>query len=136
MKTKRNRKLWAFLMAFAMILSLVLPSGMSSMVKAAVVDEYAIAINFFEFDRVTPKTPNISREGDNSYHVVALMKDKSTGEIAGYGFSEEVYDFNAPTTNVSITMFWTTKENKEPWGAVYPAWEHLGGREYGYDTDK
>jgi len=143
-KRVRKRRLWkrliAFLMAAAMVLSLVVIKG-SSKVEAAQVNDFAVTINFFEFDQTTPKTPALYNGGNGqNYHVVISLTDKETGNVAGYGFVS-VPNINQATQTLHITRFWNLDEQDQGYRRI-AAWHGLndphddGVCSTYFDTDK
>ena len=115
---KTFRRAWAFLMATVMALSLMLGIRMPN-VQAAVVNQYNVKIQFFEFDKITPKNPQLSTSGGNSYHVLATLTDKTSGEVVGYGYTQNITAINdsvyGDNEELNIRDFWTTAEEEHGW---------------------
>ena len=95
------------------------------MASAETVTDYTVTIKFFEFDQTTPTTPELEQSNDpnTNYHVVVTLKDRETGEVAGYGFAV-IENINQREQTLHITEFWTTEENDEGWRTT-PKWVEL-----------
>ena len=113
---KKRRKMTAIVMVLVMVMSLFSTIGIA---VAEPVTDFAVTINFYAFDQTTLTAPeprlNNGRPHENeNYHVVVTLKDKQTGDVAGYGFAV-IDDINKATQTLHITEFWTTSET----GNVY-----------------
>ena len=131
----------AIVMAIVMIVTMlpVIPSAKDDF--AANVSDFAVTINFFEFDQTTPKTPALYNGGNGqNYHVVISLTDKESGQVAGYGFVS-VPDINQATQTLHITRFWNLDE-VDQYGRKKAAWHGLNpphddqGCSYYFDTEK
>ena len=111
-------------MVMMMTVSLFSSVGIAS---AEPVTDFAVTINFYEFDQTTPAAPYLQVENhgnpytDKNYHVVVTLKDKGTGEVAGYGFAD-IENINQATQTLHITEFYTTAEDD---GSRNPLFEPL-----------
>ena len=95
------------------------------MASAETVTDYTVTIKFFEFDQTTPTTPELEQSNDpnTNYHVVVTLKDRETGEVAGYGFAV-IENINQREQTLHITEFWTIAENDLGWTTT-PKWVEL-----------
>ena len=124
-KKTTRRRLTAVLMVMMMTVSLFSSVGIAS---AEPVTDYKVKITFYDFDQNNTIVPSITPEFNSeyrypNYHVVVTLKDKETGEVAGYGFAV-VDNINKATHELSITKFWTTEETGDVTNPS-PAWKPL-----------
>ena len=108
-KNKISRKVWAFLLAFVMLVSL-LPSNLKA-VQAEVISSYPVTVKFFDYDGTTPATDYPS---SGQYYILATLtwKNDSTddpvhtaGDVAGYGFVTLNNGFTSAEATYNIDHF-------------------------------
>ena len=144
----RNTRMWkrfaAICMAVVMAVTMlpIIPGAKDVYAAQVEGDTIHVTINFFNFTQTAPITPSIANPGDShslmNYHVVATLTDKTTKEVAGYGF-QILDNINQASQTIDIRNFYTTAEgarhpNVGPWpGTVQTAWTDLDG---GYDPAK
>ncbi|MBP5463368.1 MAG: hypothetical protein J6Y20_14780, partial [Lachnospiraceae bacterium] len=130
-KKATRRRLTAVLMVMMMTVSLLSSVGT---VSAATVTDFAVTINFYKFDKVTPAAPDPALSNGNpymnqNYHVVVTLKDRETGDVAGYGFAV-IENINQESQTLHITEFYTTAEDVSNPYNIKPKFEVLE-----YDPD-
>lgn len=117
--TNIAKKVWAFLLAFIMVVSLIVPNGYG-FVNAAEVNTYAVNLHFMNHNQTAPVTGSAGLDLTNQkmYAVVSFVKD---GAVVGYGVQE--VDNNAiatlngandtSTISVNITQFYKVESGEE-----------------------
>ncbi|MBO6165967.1 MAG: hypothetical protein J6O17_06335, partial [Eubacterium sp.] len=96
------RRVIAFLMTFAMLLSIV-PSDLK--VHAASGESYPITINFFDYDGSTAYAPTGEDIPENDYFVVVGLLD-AEGAVQGYGIWDIGSIAGAQTITGSVDKFY------------------------------
>ena len=96
------RRFIAFLMTFAMLLSIV-PSDLK--VRAASGESYPITINFFDYDGETAYAPTSEDIPENDYFVVVGLLD-TEGAVQGYGIWDIGSIAGAQTITGSVDKFY------------------------------
>ena len=121
-KNKISRKVWAFLLAFVMLVSL-LPSNLKA-VQAEVISSYPVTVKFFDYDGTTPATDYPS---SGQYYILATLtwKNDSTddpvhaaGDVAGYGFVTLNNGFTSAEATYNIDHFFVKDESQQMYESV------------------
>ena len=104
MKNKKwYKKMGAFLVAFAMIMSLIVPNGMSMLVEAAS-QGYSVVINLYDYDKSSLKDPEepLKAKDGGPFYVVAVAKGGTPSDVWTTYAVKQVDTLPTKTTTVSF----------------------------------